>query len=81
MIFGVGTFFYSSTHLLPSNEPKAPALSLSIDDVTKPYLDLFHSVILLLFTYASFSTALIHCEIRSLLIFKKLRELQMDKQS
>lgn len=72
MIAGVGAFFYTSTHLLPSNELKPPALSSSINDIARPYFELCHSVILLFLILASFFTALIHCEIRTLLAFSKL---------
>jgi hypothetical protein len=78
MLAGVAAFLYTTSYSLRSGNLNLPLPKSSIDDVLKPYFEVCNHVILLFLIYGSFLAALIHIEIRTLLTFKKLRDIHSN---
>ncbi len=78
MLAGIAAFFYTASYSLRSGNLNLPSPKSTIDDVLKPFFEFCNHVILLFFVFASFLAALIHIEIRTLLTFKKLRDMRSN---
>jgi hypothetical protein len=75
VLAGVAAFFYPVFYSLRSGNLNLPSPKSSIDDVLKPYFELCNQVVLLFLILRTFLAVFIHIEIRTLLTFKKLRDM------